>query len=587
MLEAFDSSVAKKFDDPFLLPSSDYFPDSLSAALDFCRFLYYLVPEYKEASKRVVRYFVTDLIDTNDSGKGSSDEKAKFKDYLINKLNIYQVLSEMGDDWAIYGNSFYRMHFPFIRFLVDDRGDRPVYYSIDMFKDSNIQFNEKDLKYIVPDPRNNFKSTVELDFKDSKNRKGTDNIRLIKLDPRYIDIEFSEISGEAVYIQRFSESIKNSIKTKKSIFHINETPKYMLEAIFKDKNFQYASDQIFHFKSPSPSGFSKNGWGIPEPIANFRAIFQVQLYRKIDEAVAMDYYMPFRILSPAQSLDSSGGNIPGFASMSMDRWGDEINNIVKNRRKDKFAINSVPFPVRYDEFGADGKTLAPKDLIQYQTNSLLDSLGYPAEIFRSTLNMQQMPTAIRLFEKRFWFIHQNFNQFLNWVSTKYFNFINAAKVSIGIEAPSVANDIDRQNIILQLGMSGELPRSEYLKRYVSGDPIDAIKKRREEDLDLQIHDHEINEEAKAKMEAMQSINADSAQQGVGGEGGTTPLDIEQQAIQLAEQWLSMDDGQRRQAMTQMKSQNVKLYSLAKQMMEEIRNQGASVGRQAANQQYKQ
>ena len=73
----FGSSSAK-FDDPFMLPSSQHMPEDLASSLDFCLFLYYLNPQYRRASSRVIRHFITDF---EYPGEGSGSEKDTLDDY--------------------------------------------------------------------------------------------------------------------------------------------------------------------------------------------------------------------------------------------------------------------------------------------------------------------------------------------------------------------------------------------------------------------------------------------------------------------------------------------------------------------------
>jgi hypothetical protein len=71
-------------------------------------------------------------------------------------------------------------------------------------------------------------------------------------------------------------------------------------------------------------------------------------------------------------------------------------------------------------------------------------------------------------------------------------------------------------------------------------------------------------------------------------GGPSPSDINSRAQELAQYWLAIQsDGERSRAMQASKQNNPTLYALAKQMLEEARNQGASQGRASVNQQGQQ
>lgn len=568
----------KKFDDPFLLPSSDAIPDKSGDVWDFCQFVYFMNPIYVRASQRIVRHFIKDLVFPGD---GSSKEKEELEEYLLYDLDIFQTLMELGDDERVYGNSFYRMYYPFRRFLIDEAKGKK--YSVSMFPEEDIKFDIKTLTYEVTDPAtytSHKKSRIKLPFKDFKD---TDikKVRPIKINPREIIIIKQFFTDTLKYVWQFPPELRQRVKDG-DIYQINETPINILRAIRDDKSYLFNDDAVFHFKNANVSGTTDGGWSFPDTLVNFRNLYQLQVYRKIDEVVGRDYMLPFRVFSPPQQTD-----VNSAISNSINRaWSSHVKKAIDVRRRDKYAMFAFPFPVNYQEFGADGKSLAPKDLIEYQNNHLLDSLGYPAELFRASLQIQQMPTAIRLFENSFWFIHNGFNRFLNWVAKSLANFQEKEFIKVRLERPSVADDIDRQNVILQLGMQGEIPRSYYMGALGISDPVSSKRERMEEDLEIAKMEQEKQVEFEMAMQASQVQGTTPAEQGddPGNTEGISPQDIEEQAAIKADEWLSMDEGTRRKDMDATKGHNFNLYSMAKEIMEQKRRQGASEGRQQVYQQ---
>ena len=63
----------------------------------------------------------------------------------------------------------------------------------------------------------------------------------------------------------------------------------------------------------------------------------------------------------------------------------------------------------------------------------------------------------------------------------------------------------------------------------------------------------------------------------GGGGGESPLDIQGQAQEMAQQFLSMPEGDRRKQLIAIKGQNPNLHAMIKQFMEEMRSQAGSDG----------
>lgn len=579
------TSWYRGFDDPFLLPSSESMPDNLETALDLCLFLYYMNPQYRQASARVVRHFITDFDYPGDDG--SKDEKEAQDDYLHYRLQLPSFLADAGDEYSCYGNAFLRIHFPFDRFLVDTR--TRTEYALELFG-SSARYLFKEMLYEVPDPHNPGKR-IRLRFRD---RKSTDveRIRLRLLNPRYITIQHNMISGSSRYVYRFEPSFVDDVK-KGRLWIVNDTPMAMLRAIAKNQDFLFDSDSVFHLRSPTVSGVSNHGWGVPGTIANYRNIHQLQVYRKIDEAVGLDYLLPFRLFSPTQNMQTNDM----VNMLLLSRWSSEIRKIIKTRRADKFAMHSLPFPVNYQEFGANGKQLTPKDLMEFQTNTLLDGLGYPRELFTGSLQYLQVPTGLRLFENTFLFIYIGFNNATRWVVRRVRSYLNQPAMEVMLQRPSLADSLERKQLIFQLAAMGEISRETGYDSLGIDDVVGEMKKRMEEDAAMQRQQYRMQQEMQKELETgtLMAPEQQMGDSGVAGgvamanqTGGQTPMDVATDADQLAQYWLSISsDGERSKAMQAVRAQNENLYALAKSKMEDYRRSGASQGRQQVNAQAQQ
>lgn len=574
----FSTDIVDKFDDPFLMYSSEWMPTSLGNAMEYCRYLYNLVPEYQAACSNVISHFITEF---EFPGGGSSEEKADFQDYLQYGLRMTSALRSMGIDWACFGNAYYRVNFPFDRFLVDRRGNKFTMYSLDMFPEERVKFHSKECTYEVPDPRKNMEKTVKLPFVD-RPCKDRDRISLVKIDPRYIRIRSSFLSSKNQYIYIFEEELKTRIKNN-DLHEINNTPNTMLKALCNDEDFLFDDNEIFHFREEMESGLSNNGWGLSPLIRNFRNLHQLIVYKKADEAVALDFLLPFRLITP-QVNESTSGFIMERGSMNM--FMDAMDSMIKNKRKNPMHIQASPVPANYNEYGANGKQYTPKDLMEYQTDQLLRGMKVPPELINFSLQIQVLPTALRVFENNFWFMHEGFQNFVRWATTKIQRYMQSEYIETAIAKPSLADDIDRRNIKMQLGFEGELPRRAYLGDYGIHDPVSAKRERMEEDLEIEKMTIELENNFKKELETEMMMTGQM--QGDEGGGDVTPMDLEQKAMQLAEEWLSIPShGQRSQAMQQMKAQDYNLYAMASKMMEEIRRAGESQGRAETNAQYQQ
>lgn len=566
-------SLTKVFSDPFLLEADRRVPRNLKSIYDFSLFLAYLNPRFVNAICRKLSFFITDIELKGD--ELSADESQEFKEKLMYDMGLFALMNQMAVSYAVYGNAYVLAYAPFDRYLKFENGIRADLRALQL-RGIPVSFDAKNFRYKI---RFNDKE-ISADFVDIRASKHT-NVRFRCVDPARIHLIHNVISCHTQYIYDFEPTVRTQVKNG-NMFILNEIPIDMLRALNGEKDFLFDDGMVFHFKVPAAPGIAESGLGLPPPIEHFRPLYKLQVYRKIDEAIGLDYMLPFRIFSPA-----AGDNYNDFIkNHDLAVWRQSIKKIIDSRRVDKFAMHSLPFPVTYQEFGAQGKALAPKDVMEWQQNDTLAGAGYPVELFNASLAWQAMPMALRLFESENMIYYHEFNRFVKWASKRVTDIQKTDPVDLTLQRPTIADNIERRNLLLQLQATGEVSRATGLEPLGIADPVGEAKRRMQEDVQIERERVRSEEEFRREVEAGQvglSAEAES-----GGAGGVTPQDVNQQAMQLAEQWAAIpDDGQRSIAMQQVRVQDEQLYALAKQKMEEIRSAGASQGRQAAMQSYQQ
>jgi hypothetical protein len=484
-----------------------------------------------------------------------------------------------------YGNAYFRVHFPFKRLLIKQKngGKGQVHYSLSSFPADQVKFKLSEMAYYAPDPTDPNGKVAKFDFVDVKLQE-KENINLVRYDPREVEIMNAKYAGNKQFLWKIPDTLKQQVQSGE-IFQINNLSRKMLVAIKNNKNILFSESEMFHFRAPVISGISDSDYGLPEPIANFRLLYQIQVYRKIDEVVGLDYMLPVRLLSMEASNNAQGAS----GVYDAVRWRQEMQKIIASWRKDRTSMFAVPMPVNYQEMGGAGKELTPKDLIEYQVNNMLNAMGYPAELYNMSLQHQEVPNAVRLFEQTFWFIHEGYNNFCRWVLSKINTYLNNQRIDIKLARPSMANDIEKQNVLLQLVSQGELPRSAVYRQLGIEDPLQAFQERTEEEIARAKITQTAEENMAREQQAEDSLAAAAAGPEAMAPGeGTTPGDVEKEAMELAQQWLAIPtDGERSKAMNAMRTQNLDLYAMAKEFMEQMRREGASQGRQAVEQQAQQ
>jgi len=599
-----------KYGDPFMLPSTATFPSDIKSTLDLCLYLYRVNRLYGAICSRVVSYFVTDI---EFEEAGDKDEQDKLKKCLTETIGIFSKMQQAGMEWAIYGNGFVRCVEPFDRWLWDTRDGQLKVYNLSMFPEHLVKYDWKAMTYNVPDMRAISKlekgartpdalrgaPTVDLGFRD-KPSASPDRFSVIFLDPRYCELDKAHHSESVQYIYRIPPDMESRIK-RGHLHEVNNTPRGLLAAVSQSKDFRFHGGEIFHFRAPSPTGVSDSGWAVPEILWNYDSLYQLQVYRKADFAVAQEFLHPMRFFTPSFG-DKMGDSV---MTTVMSKWHGTMKSAIAAHRKDPTSIQALPFEAKYQESGGNGKTMVMHDVVEVYLDTLFDGLGFPRELYRGALTVEAIPNAIRMFERHYDWMYQQLNGLLQFVSNTFQRSFNADTISVRLKRPAMAHNAEWMQLRMQLAANGEIPRGDVYPDVGINDPTSAAVRAAEEQQNIARDIGEISaafEKEKAQgsmadvamMSAEQSIAGAPEGGGGGGGGGldysvdsqADPTMIQQRAQEIAVEWQTMHEQQpnsHREEMRMAEATNSTLYAAAKQELEKLRSAGGAAGRNQATQ----
>ena len=570
---------------PFLTDAQAFLPKTLENAMDYSMFLYYSNPTFMEGSRRLVSHFITSL---TAEGKGMANEYMRdWIDYYTDGIGMLNLLLKAGMDDSCYGNAFVYIAFPFDRVLVDRRGDHYAEWSLNMFDVEKVKFDLSSLTYNVPDPRNPA-VRVSLPFKD-KRSMDRERIALRTIDPSRVVLFSGEYAGNKRVCWRFTETMRSNVKAGR-LTEVNYVPIGMLEAIRDNKDWLFSEDEVFHISRPGVSGMSNRGWGIPPVITNYPSIHQLGVYRKIDENIGKDFMIPLRLITPA----ATSGEVAAQIMQQVSEWSSHIYSLMEARKIDPTVIGTLPFPAQLSQFGGDGRSLAPKNELDWHNNTMLDGMGFPAELYHGQINIQLAPVRIRFFERANEHIAWGYRNLVTWVNRRVLSWCKVEHFNVKLEAPSVADDITKMNAEMQLLSSGDISYARVLSKYGINDPSEEYARRLKEDSRRALLQAEEQKSLETQMSegdlgatlAEQSMaEAQQQQQSMGGAGptpagvATTPLTNQSDAQELASKWLSMDESSRKIDMQRVKATDPNMYAYAMMLKDEMLRSGESQGRQ--------
>lgn len=602
----------ERFPDPFCDVASLSMPESIQTALRWTEYIMNANGPYRQAIDRVVSYFVTD-VEIYDVGENKTgrEEKDKYQTFLADTLSIQNVLKTVGMDYMSYGNSFTSLLVPFRRYLFCARCgfemplDRVVNSDACAFSWQNFQFHATcpKCKYVGP-------------WKHVDRRSGdTSHITVKRWSPHEIDILWDPYTGECSYVWKIPEDYRTLIK-QGHLHHLERASWEVIQAIKNGQNLLFDKGIIFHLKEDALAGMRNRGWGISRVLANFREAWYYQILKRYNEAVALDYVIPFRVITPMPRGGDAQSSDP-VHSINLSSFTARVNAMIRARRTDPARWNILPFPVQYQALGGDASQLAPRDLLDQGLETLLKCIGMPVELFNGTLTLQAAPAALRLFEANWSHLPHNLNLFLSDLVSSVSRVMSWEPVGAKLQRVTHADDLNRQMAKLQLMQGQQISKSTGLSS-VGLDYRDEIKQMLEEE---KIYAEE-QERMQAEMQQAQQMKdmsqAPDMAAGVGdtGAGATgmpqggapgaapaggmpgqapspvdqflaqrqnspnvprTPEDLQQQAQLIANQLLSMPESVKDSELIKLKRSDSTMHALVTSIIDDIRQQARSQG----------
>ena len=558
---------ADKFPNPFCDMASEYVPRDIHQVLEWCEYLYLTFGTYRSAARRVVRYFLTDLVLDGES----DEEREDYEKFLKNDMRIMQELADVGDEYMVYGNVFLSIYFPFDRFLICPK-------CATTYRATKIpyKFKIKDGSFTG----DCLKCEHEVEF-DREDRRSPDRsrVRVVRWSPKQMRLRPHPISGRIEYYLELDPQFVKRLSDGEE-FYLDETPWSIIKACQehgKKKGnplYRFKDDAIFHLKDSTLSGLPIKGWAIPPIMPNFRLAYYIQLLRRYDEAIALDFIVPFRVMYPDQGGGAQGQD--PLAQMSMGNFVGHIQHLVESKRKNITDLQVAPFKIGYELLGGEAQQLTPKDLISSALDELLNAVGFPAELYKGSLNIQAFPVALRLFEKSWGALVDGMNDFIRWLLERLSRHFMWGEITGELRSVTLADDIERKALSLQAAAGMDISK-QTAYRPLGVDYMEEQQRVVEEQELIQ----RLQQEAMERQQAAQmgGPTDGGGQAGApGGQTGATPGDVYEQGKAMAQTLLlQTPPTMRRGELIKIKHSNPTLHAIVIQEMDNMRQEFARQG----------
>lgn len=612
-----------RFPDPFCDAASTAMPETIYDALRWSEFVIMANGVYRAAVARVIAYFITDIEIVAPGGGDGSDrlgreEKQKYLDFLNDTLGIKNVLSTVALDLLTYGNSFTSLIVPFRRYLSCPGCGLELPLKR-VFNTPDFKFQWSGYQFHAQCPQCNYTGI----WKHIDRRSGASGqIKVKRWSPHEMDILHDPYTDDTAYIWRIPDDYRSLLK-QGHLHQLERASWELVEAVRGNQALLFDPDVIYHMKEESLAGIRNRGWGISRVLANFRQAWYVQVLHRYNEAIALDYVIPFRVITP-QPRPGQGGEVNDpVLQINMGSFASRVERMLKQRRRDPARWNILPFPIEYQALGGDATQLAPKDLLELGYDTLLTSIGVPVELYKGSLQVQAAPAALRLFEANWSYLVHSLNRFLAKLVEKVAQVMSWEPVNCRLQRVTHADDLNRQMAKLQLMMGGQISRTTGLSSVGLDFSDEERRKLEEERISAEAtQDMQKEMEQSARMDEMTAAQGDPSQgamppAGDPSQGGamagpagqpmqpmgpmgqpagpygasqsfaanqplipnkpTTPDEMISAADTLAQQAMSMAETQRRSFLIKLRKEDQVMHSLVTSRLEDMRREARNQG----------
>jgi len=527
-------------------------PRKLKDLFRLCEYLYFNSSQIYAALQKFCTYPVTDLVydSTNDALKD------KYKKLHDKTLKTKRILIRAAIDKFVYGNTFFSVYSPFVRFLKCGSCSNLVNIA-----HTDYKFKLKKLSFTYTCKHCNV--STEGEIVDRKITRA-DKVSIIRWDPKLMDIDYNPITGHSEYFYTIPKELKERV-TKGNKHLINTMPMEFLTALKDDKIFQFAEGQLFHMKMDAPAGIEAQ-WGFPPLASTIKLFFYAAVLRKANEAIALDYIVPLRIISPKVA----SGNADPILTMSLDRWANEMKTNVKKWRRDPLHIMWSPIPAEVTHIGGQARALMTLGEVQAAEDNIIAALGLPKEFIYGGFSAMGSGIQLRVLENQL--VHQtgDLNDLLQWITDKMARLLGWPSIPVGLAPFKFIDDVQQKTLLLQLNsidpQGGPWVSKKTIGEAFDIDPSDERAHRKQEALD------DIRYQQDLQMETQKMQNSLAAQVQAQTSIGQQALQYDQQAViaqadTLVQQMMGLDPGTRRSQMHALEVEDFVMHAVVSKRLE--------------------
>ena len=448
------------YPNPWFDLSSTYLPSSYKEMFRWCQYLYTSHSEIAPIVNKKCAYVITRLIYDTDQEQA----KKLWKEVLETVCMIRRMEFMLLLDYEVYGNAYASIYYPFERYFQCTCGAKQ--------EARRKPWVYQDFKFVSTCEKCGRKGTMKATDKTVHNRSRT---RVLRWNPQYVSIRHNPLTGKREYVYQIPKWVRQRIQNPRvNRVLVEDTPLEFLEAVEQRKNLLFSPSNFYAFHNPSPSG-EDDAYGMPPFMPIFKDAWLHQVYKRAQEAVAMEHVLPLTLLIPAP--------VPGaspHASTNLAEWSRKMMEVVSMWRRDQNSIYTAPFPVTVENIRGDAASLSVHNELNMVRQEIAGGLDVPQEFLYGGLSWSGSSISLRVLENLFLNRVEQLNDFLNgFVIPKLQRFLSLPNVEIRHADFKMADDAQQKQIALNLRATNTLSDRTVIEELGFDAELEARRKKTE------------------------------------------------------------------------------------------------------------
>lgn len=473
----------KEYRSSFLTLGDMQIPDDYREIFRWCRYFFKFDPLIGAAVRSLATFPVTDWllndtekdddIDIETHAKDSEEPSDTYLFYqnMLNELNLYTHMIEVGYDYFLYGNV--------------------------------VIFAEPGVKVIK---RRN-KETRQIEERREVVWKS-----IQRLDVTRLRIDKDPQTGKKVYFYDIPTDLKRVIQTKKPKEKYDKIPKVFKDAVAKKGLVKLKSQYVHQLQMPSESGDS-GLWATPPVLHVMKLILYSNILRQAQEAIAYEHIIPRRIYYFSETQEFSPGF--DFADVSAD-FATEL----KRQLDDPNYQVISPVPIQQIQHGGQGKSLLLVPELEQLQETILAGMGVPREFVFGGVSYSGSTTSLRILENHFITYRTVLLDYINDFLIKGLAEIRGEwetiddddkLVKVSLSELKMQDDIQQKQLMINLNSQGKLPDEVMYDKVLGLDSTKVIKQLQSERIRKLEEQFELQ---KTQMEYEKKMQEEAAAKGV-------------------------------------------------------------------------